>query len=469
MCIAATVALLWLIFRKIEFRTLGESLERTRLLWSSLAFLVYGVALALQANRWHLALLAVNRAVHPMASWRLAMVGHFFFTVFFGMAGGDAAKSAFHARWFRFPLPEVLAAAPLDRGLSLAGAILLAVFTWALAAVSGGLDSLGNVPFQSPGFWVVLGIVLIAVTVMVVTFWQPAGEGALARLIRALRAGGGRLLLSPKMTSSGLFIATAGHLGLSAVFALNLYAVAGPQLPWSQLSWTIPAITTISCLPFTVAGAGVREMAAITLLGLYAVPSAECVVASMLTMIHKLMWAGVGAGVLWREQSVQESWMPVATSGDVSIVLAGADDSSTETEAARLRTLPGVCDVTVESQMDVLPGMVSPASRERGEIVLGLRSGAVLSGETLRRVLDALRDRSVVGGIAATNLGTGCLGTMDPRWMLRQFRPFGNGADTIVFVRRSALADIHSKSGNSLESWDELFVHLRREGRLLKL
>ncbi|MBK8002105.1 MAG: flippase-like domain-containing protein [Verrucomicrobia bacterium] len=469
MCIAATVALLWLIFRKIEFRTLGESLERTSLLWSSLAFLVYGVALALQANRWHLALLAVNRAVHPMASWRLAMVGHFFFTVFFGMAGGDAAKSAFHSRWFRFPLPEVLAAAPLDRGLSLAGALLLAVFTWALAAVSGGLDSLGNVPFQSPGFWVVLGIVLIAVTVMVVTFWQPAGEGALARLIRALRSGGGRLLLSPKMTGSGLFIATAGHLGLSAVFALNLYAVAGPQLPWSQLSWTIPAITTISCLPFTVAGAGVREMAAITLLGLYAVPSAECVVASMLTMIHKLMWAGVGAGVLWREQSVQEAWMPVATSEDVSIVLAGADDSSTETEAARLRTLPGVCDVTVESQVDVLSGMVAPASRGRGEVVLGLRSGAVLSDETLRRVLDALRDRSVVGGIAATDLGAGLLGTMDPRWMLRQFRPFSNGADAIIFFRRSALADIHSKSGNSLESWDELFVNLRREGRLLKL
>lgn len=469
MCIAATVALLWLIFRKIEFRTLGESLERTSLLWSSLAFLVYGVALAFQANRWHLALLAVNRAVHPMASWRLAMIGHFFFTVFFGMAGGDAAKSAFHARWFRFPLPEVLAAAPLDRGLSLAGAILLAVFTWALAAVSGGLDSLGNVPFQSPGFWVVLGIVLISAAVIGVTFWQPSGEGALVRLIRALRAGGGRLLRSPKMTGSGLFIATAGHLGLSAVFALNLYAVSGATLPWSQLSWTIPAITTISCLPFTVAGAGVREMAAITLLGLYAVPSAECVVASMLTMIHKVMWAGVGAGVLWREQSVQETAMNLAHTTAVTVVIPAEEGSRSLATIHDVKSLSGVREVIVAPDVGVPRSSHPEATAEESGVLVWWAGGTALRDETLHRILETLRDGSIVAGSMVNGRVGGFLGTMEPGWILRQFRRRSFGRDVVWFVRSEVWTALSLESGNGAVHPADLTKSLRRHGRLVTL
>lgn len=234
-CLAATIALLWVILRRVDFWSLGESLQRLQIGWSLAALAVYGVALSFQSARWHLSLVAVRRAVHAVASWRLAVVGHFFFTVFFGMAGGDAGKSAFYARWFRLPLAEVLAGAPLDRALSLAGAVILAVLTWGMAAASGGLDSLGSVPFQRPGFWVTLGVALLVVAVVVLIFWKPAGDRAFARLVRALREGGGRILMSPRMAGRGLFIATAGHLLLSAVFALNLLAVSGNALPWQQL------------------------------------------------------------------------------------------------------------------------------------------------------------------------------------------------------------------------------------------
>lgn len=127
------------------------------------------------------------------------------------------------------------------------------------------------------------------------------------------------MVLSPRLAASGLTVATLGHFALSAVFALNLQAVASTELSWAQMAWTVPAITTISCLPFTVAGAGVREIAAVTLLGLYAVPAADAVAASMLTMVHKLAWAGIGAGVLWREQSMQERSSHVRPSVTVSI------------------------------------------------------------------------------------------------------------------------------------------------------
>ena len=98
-------------YRQIDFVTLQSSFSRIKWGWFALGFLGYGVALALGGMRSHCALRLTHAASHFLASCRIFLVGHFLFLVLFGAAGGDLAKTAVYSRWYRFGIPEVLAAA----------------------------------------------------------------------------------------------------------------------------------------------------------------------------------------------------------------------------------------------------------------------------------------------------------------------------------------------------------------------
>jgi uncharacterized membrane protein YbhN (UPF0104 family) len=153
---------------------------------------------------------------------------------------------------------------------------------------------LRGLQWEQPGTLAVAGLCLLVLALGAILFWKPGGEGSFARTVRALRAGGRRLVVSPRTALPALFAGFLAQTALSAVFAFNLAAVSTAPLPWPQLAWTFPAITALSCLPFTVAGAGLRELAALTFLSGYGIPAADAVAASLLTMILKLAWAGVG-------------------------------------------------------------------------------------------------------------------------------------------------------------------------------
>ena len=114
-----TALLLAFIFRQVYLPALASSLRRLNPVWFGLGFAAYGAALALGGVRSHFALRLTDRAVHLGASCRSFLVGHFFFVTLFGAVGGDLAKSAVYGRWYRFALPELLAAASVDRVLGL--------------------------------------------------------------------------------------------------------------------------------------------------------------------------------------------------------------------------------------------------------------------------------------------------------------------------------------------------------------
>src|SRR5260221_4607362 len=123
-CLVVTLLILFFIFHKIGSPAFIAALKQTRLSWFLLGFLAYGIAIWVGSLRWHLALRLTDRAIHLSASSRLFFIGHFFYVVLFGAAGGDLAKSAVYARYYRFGIPEVVAAAPLDRVFGFGGNIL---------------------------------------------------------------------------------------------------------------------------------------------------------------------------------------------------------------------------------------------------------------------------------------------------------------------------------------------------------
>src|SRR5688500_5234071 len=187
-CLLITVLLLYFIFQRIDLGALTAALKHLKGFWFALAFAIYGVAMILGGLRWHLALRVTDTAMHPGASCRLFLIGHFFFVALFGAAGGDAAKSAVYARWYGFDLARVIAAAPLDRALGVAGPMLLMGVLLGLAGATGGFEPIRNLNFDWPGTWILVVCGLGFAALVAVVLWRPRGESSWARAARAFRS-----------------------------------------------------------------------------------------------------------------------------------------------------------------------------------------------------------------------------------------------------------------------------------------
>lgn len=458
--------------------------------WFLLAFLIYGAALWMGAFRWHIALHLTGRAIHTSASARLFLIGHFFFVALFGAAGGDLAKSAVYARWYRFALPEVVAAAPLDRSLGLGGTVLLGAIMGGICVVNGGLVHLEKLDFDFPGVWILTALILAAAVVIALIFWRPVGESVWARTIRAFRSGGSRLILTPRVAASGLLFAMLTQLGLSLVLALNLLAVIQTPAPWAQLAWTFPVITVLSCMPFTVAGAGVREVAAITLLGLYSVPVEDCVAASLLTLFHKLAWAGIGAFVFWREESLQGRRASRPLPQTLSIIIPTLNEAEALPETVRrAQALPEVMEIIVvdggshDTTREVAeelgcrlltsaPGrggqMRLGAAQARGDVIVLLHADTWLPAEAGHALLNCLRDAMVVGGGFWKIFRQGSILLLGSRWKcgVRFYVGRRIAGDQAMFIRREVLEAVGGVPDMPLMEEFELCRRLHKVGRL---
>ena len=299
-CVAAAVAALLYVFSRIHLDELARALRSARVGWLLGSVAVYGVVFAPSAWRWHLALRLTGGAVSFAVALRMTLIGHFFYTLFFGVAGGDFAKSALYARWYRLPLPEILAAAPWDRLLGLGGLVVFMGLSFGLAAMSGAFAQLTPTSLRfSPG-WLALILFLAALAWLGLRRW---GQGfAVGRVWRAFVAGGKRLLSSWPTVWQGFVCSLFVQAGLAASLAFGLQAVSHSPLPWGHLIWIFPVISVASALPVNIAGVGLREGAVLGLLGLYGVSGADAVAASLLTLVARLVWAAVGGLVLLREQ-----------------------------------------------------------------------------------------------------------------------------------------------------------------------
>jgi rSAM/selenodomain-associated transferase 2 len=482
-----TSTLLFYIFRRIDFSGVWVSVQRMDGRWFALAFLSYGFALLCGAGRWHVALHVTGAGIHALASWRLFLIGHFFFVVLFGAAGGDLAKSAVYARWYRLSLPEVIAAVPLDRGLGVVGPLLLLGLLFGLAAASGGFPH--SLAWPWPGAWLVLGGSVLAVGLGIV-FWRPRGENVWAQTVRAFRAGGARMILRPHLAGRGLLFAVFAQLGLSAVLAFNLQALSPAFLPWAQLGWTFPVITALSCLPFTVAGAGVREAAALAFLGLYGIPAADCVAAALLTLVQKLVWAVVGGGVWARDESLfaKKGGRPLART--ISVVIPVLNEASAMGETVgRARAVPEVSEIIVVDggSRDATPEVAAQlgcrvlrtpsgrggqmragAAQATGDVVLLLHADTWLPPEAGRAALNCLRDPTVAGGGFWKVFRDTPLLLLGSRWKCAVRLLLGRRivGDQAMFIRRETLEQIGGVPDMPLMEEFELCRRLHKVGRL---
>ena len=311
-CAALALGALVYVFSRINLHELQHALRSASIGWLLATIAVYGFVLLPSAWRWHLALQLTGCAGRFGSTMRMTLIGHLFYTLFFGVAGGDVAKSALYARRHHLPMPEVLAAAPLDRLLGFGGLMIFMIASFALAAVNGAFAQFGPASLKLPATWTLVAIVLAIILLAALILRRRSGhETAFGRLVHAFIKGGRRLMTSKRILWQGLACGLAVQLALAISLAFGLEAVSHQPVPWARLIWTLPVISVASALPVNIAGMGLREGAVLALLGLYGVSPADAVAASLLTMFARVFWALVGAVALWQRRQPEILGKPV--------------------------------------------------------------------------------------------------------------------------------------------------------------
>ena len=100
-----------------------------------------------------------------------------------------------------------------------------------------------------------------------------------------------------------------GDIGTSVLYAVKEIFGSGhvPFTPdniygiLSLIFWTLSVISVMTLIP-SVGGLGVRESAALTMLGLYGIAPERAVSAALLCFVVQLIWAAAGACILWRAE-----------------------------------------------------------------------------------------------------------------------------------------------------------------------
>jgi uncharacterized membrane protein YbhN (UPF0104 family) len=283
---------------RVNLFELGNTFRGMRPLWFAAAVLVYGLLFVPAAVRLHLIFTLAGIPARPLETLRTCLIGHLFYVVLFGAVGGDTARSAWYARQQRVAFAEILATAPLDRLLGTTGLMLFVGLSFLLAALGGAFSEMSGLQMKWPAWWwIVLGLVLAALAWRFLRKSEP--HSFAGRFTSSLIRMGKLLAAAPGTTVVGVLCGFCVQIALSGALALSLQSVCHSPLPWGRLVWTLPIISLASSFPLSVAGAGPREGTALALLGLYGIPAADAVAASLLTMVAILFWAGVGGLLLW--------------------------------------------------------------------------------------------------------------------------------------------------------------------------
>ena len=269
--------------------------------WFIGAVLLYGILFLPAAWRWHLALRMNDSVVDSATTIRFNIIGHFFYLLLFGGAGGDTAKAAVYARRGGFPLPKILAAVSLDRLMGSGGLVVIAAIAIGITGAHGGFVGNKSIAISRSAWWLLL-LLPIAVAALVL-LKRSHHESIFHRFAVAFLESGKRMVTSPKVMLKGFFCSLLMQVAINTVLAMNLQAVSHIPLPWMRLVWAFPLITTISGLPITMAGIGARDGAAIALLGWCGIAAVDAEAKSLLTLCVGAFWGLIGAIVLRRESN----------------------------------------------------------------------------------------------------------------------------------------------------------------------
>lgn len=303
--VLVTAGILYAVFRDPAKRAeMAHALGQANHWWLFAGFAAYGLAEICSGIRWQLLLRVQGIALSWARVFMLLLVGVFFNFIIPGGTGGDVVKVFYLLKETPGRRAQALLSVLVDRLIgifaliAMAGVLIAAQWHWllsspdavkyiwgALAILGGSLGVLG-VSFLLTGFGVIHKL--------------PArlpGRDKLAELALAYSLYG----RAWKPTAVSFILSIAAHLGYFAMFfcAAAAFSATSKTPTFGELCAILPIITTITSMPISVGGLGVREKLFQVFLGdLCGVSDAVAALMSTTGYALSLVWGLLG-GVLY--------------------------------------------------------------------------------------------------------------------------------------------------------------------------
>jgi glycosyltransferase 2 family protein len=287
--LAVTIALLYWVYHDPEKRAqMVQALRHAQYHWVAIGILAYVVVEIAAALRWHVLLKVQGIHLSLPRLSGLFLIGMFYNQFLPGGTGGDIIKSYFLFKETPDKRAGALLAVVFDRFI---GLVALVTITGAL--ISLRFDFLSQTPETRRLLWLLLVLLGASILALLSTFVITGFK--LFHLLPKKFPGREKLIEIAAAYHlyarhwRGTFVAfgasVVAHLATFATFLCAAYAL-GARVPLVNFFAVMPVERTISALPISFAGIGLREkVLQIMLHGLCGVPEATAILIGSLSFL----------------------------------------------------------------------------------------------------------------------------------------------------------------------------------------
>src|SRR5436309_5649045 len=299
--LAVTIALLYWVYHDPNRRAqMVEAIRNAKYHWVIIGILAYVVVEIAAAFRWHVLLKVQDIHLSFLRLCGLFLIGMFYNQFLPGGTGGDIMKSYYLLKETPDKKAGALLAVVFDRFIGLV----------ALVAITGMLiglryDFLSQTTETRNLLWLLLFLLGVSILALVSTFvisgfnlfhWLPEKFSGREKLIE-ISAAYHLYAHHWRATLVAFGASIVAHLATFATFLCAAYAL-GAAVPLLDFFAVMPVERTISALPISFAGIGLREkILQIMLNGLCGVPEAKAILIGSLSFVIILICCLPGAFV----------------------------------------------------------------------------------------------------------------------------------------------------------------------------
>jgi glycosyltransferase 2 family protein len=297
--LVVTIAVLYWVYHDPEKRAqMVQALRHAQYHWVAIGILAYVLVEIAAAFRWHVLLKVQGIHLSLPRLSGLFLIGMFYNQFLPGGTGGDIIKSYFLVKETPDKRAGALLAVVFDRFI---GLVALVSITGAL--ISLRFDFLSQTPETRRLLWLLLGLLSASILALVSTFVITGFK--LFHLLPKKFPGREKLIEIAaayhlyarhwRATSVAFGASVVAHLATFATFLCAAYAL-GARVPLVNFFAIMPVERTISALPISFAGIGLREkVLQIMLHGLCGVPEGTAILIGSLSFLIILICCIPGA------------------------------------------------------------------------------------------------------------------------------------------------------------------------------
>ncbi|HUE50001.1 MAG TPA: lysylphosphatidylglycerol synthase transmembrane domain-containing protein [Candidatus Dormibacteraeota bacterium] len=297
--LAVTIAVLYWVYHDPEKRAqMVQALRHAQYHWIAIGILAYVVVEIAAAFRWHVLLKVQGIHLSLPRLSGLFLIGMFYNQFLPGGTGGDIIKSYFLVKETPDKRAGALLAVVFDRFI---GLVALVTITGALISVR--FDFLSQTPETRRLLWVLLALLGASILALLSTFVITGFK--LFHLLPKKFPGREKLIEIAaayhlyarhwRATFVAFGASVVAHLATFATFLCAAYAL-GARVPLVNFFAIMPVERTISALPISFAGIGLREkVLQIMLHGLCGVPEGTAILIGSLSFLIILICCIPGA------------------------------------------------------------------------------------------------------------------------------------------------------------------------------